>query len=70
MSNPDLVKNPAKIRNIKPFRSLSLGAGVQSTVLTLMAKAIAYGFCGVRYNSGQRRLAWSEVEAEAEETPP
>ena len=33
-------------------------------------RAIAYGFCGVRYNSGQRRLAWSEVEAEAEETPP
>lgn len=37
MSNPDLVADRTKIRNRKPFRSLSLGAGVQSTVLALMA---------------------------------
>lgn len=43
MSNPDLVKNPAKIRNVKPFRSLSLGAGVQSTVLALMAERGEHG---------------------------
>ena len=38
MSNPELVADRTKIRNRKPFRSLSLGAGVQSTVLALMAE--------------------------------
>lgn len=37
MSDPDLVSDRTKLRNRKPFRSLSLGAGVQSTVLALMA---------------------------------
>ena len=43
MSNPDLVADRTKIRNRKPFRSLSLGAGVQSTVLALMAERGEYG---------------------------
>ena len=38
MSNPDLVRDRTKLRNRKTFRSLSLGAGVQSTVLALMAE--------------------------------
>ena len=42
MSDPDLVKDRTKIRNRKPFRSLSLGAGVQSTVLALMAERGEY----------------------------
>ena len=37
MSDPDMVSDRTKIRKRKPFRSLSLGAGVQSTVLALMA---------------------------------
>ena len=37
MSEPDLVTDRTKLRNRKPFRSLNLGAGVQSTVLALMA---------------------------------
>ena len=43
MSDPDLVSDRTKIRNRKPFRSLSLGAGVQSTVLALMAERGEYG---------------------------
>ena len=43
MSEPDLVNDRAKIRNRTPFRSLSLGAGVQSTVLALMAERGEYG---------------------------
>lgn len=43
MSNPSLVRDPAKVRNVKPFRSLSLGAGVQSTVLALMAERGEHG---------------------------
>lgn len=43
MSNPDLVADRTKIRNRTPFRSLSLGAGVQSTVLALMAERGEYG---------------------------
>ena len=43
MSNPDLVRDRTKIRNRKIFRSLSLGAGVQSTVLALMAERGEYG---------------------------
>lgn len=43
MSNPNLVADRTKIRNRKPFRSLSLGAGVQSTVLALMAERGEYG---------------------------
>ena len=42
MSDPDLVSDRKKIRNRKPFRSLSLGAGVQSTVLALMAERGEY----------------------------
>ncbi len=37
MSDPALVNDRDKLRNRTPFRSLSLGAGVQSTVLALMA---------------------------------
>ncbi len=43
MSNPDLVRDRTKIRNRKVFRSLSLGAGVQSTVLALMAERGEHG---------------------------
>lgn len=43
MSNPKLVRNPRKVRNVKPYRTLSLGAGVQSTVLALMAERGEYG---------------------------
>ncbi|MCY4578426.1 MAG: DUF6339 family protein [Chloroflexi bacterium] len=43
MSNADLVADRTKIRNRKPLRSLSLGAGVQSTVLALMADRGEYG---------------------------
>lgn len=37
MSDPDLVADRTKLRNRKPFISLNLGAGVQSTVLALKA---------------------------------
>lgn len=37
MSEPDLVSDRTKLRNRKPFISLNLGAGVQSTVLALMS---------------------------------
>lgn len=43
MSNPDLVRDRTKLRNRKVFRSLSLGAGVQSTVLALMAERGEHG---------------------------
>ena len=43
MSDPELVNDRSKIRNRTPFRSLSLGAGVQSTVLALMAERGEYG---------------------------
>lgn len=43
MTNPELVFDRTKIRNRVPFRSLSLGAGVQSTVLALMADRGEYG---------------------------
>ena len=43
MSDPDMVSDRKKIRNRTPFRSLSLGAGVQSTVLALMAERGEYG---------------------------
>ena len=37
MSDPTLVRDRTKLRNQRPFTVLSLGAGVQSTVLALMA---------------------------------
>lgn len=43
MSSPDLVSDRTKIRNRKPLISLSLGAGVQSTVLALMANRGEHG---------------------------
>ena len=43
MSDPTMVADRTKIRNRKPFRSLNLGAGVQSTVLALMADRGDYG---------------------------
>ncbi len=43
MSNPDMVADRTKIRNRKPLISLSLGAGVQSTVLALMADRGEHG---------------------------
>lgn len=43
MSDPDMVRDRTKIRNRVPFRSLSLGAGVQSTVLALMAERGEHG---------------------------
>ena len=42
MSDPDLVADRRMLRNRKPFRSLSLGAGVQSTALALMAERGEY----------------------------
>lgn len=44
MSNPDLVTDRTKLRSQRPFTVLSLGAGVQSTVLALMADRGEYGF--------------------------
>lgn len=43
MSDPGMVSDRTKVRNRTPFRSLSLGAGVQSTVLALMAERGEYG---------------------------
>ena len=43
MSNADLVSDRTKLRNQRPLRVLSLGAGVQSTVLALMAEKGEYG---------------------------
>ena len=44
MSNPELVSDRSKLRKREPaIRSISLGAGVQSTVLALMADRGEYG---------------------------
>ena len=43
MSNPDHVADRSKLRNRQPFRVLSLGAGVQSSCLALMAERDEYG---------------------------
>ena len=44
MANPELVRERSKLRKRKPaIRSISLGAGVQSTVLALMADRGEYG---------------------------
>ncbi len=43
MSDPELVRDRTKLRGRAPFRSLNLGAGVQSTVLALMADSGEYG---------------------------
>ena len=43
MSDPDLVADRATLRNKNVIRSLSLGAGVQSTVLALFAERGEYG---------------------------
>lgn len=44
MSDPELVSDRAKLRNRQPaLRSISLGAGVQSTVLALMADRGEHG---------------------------
>ena len=43
MSDPELVADPSRIRNRKPLVVLSLGAGVQSSVLALMADRGEYG---------------------------
>lgn len=43
MSDPDHVADRTKLRNRQPFRVLSLGAGVQSSCLALMAERGEYG---------------------------
>ena len=43
MSDPDLVRDRSKLRNRNPTRVLSLGAGVQSSCLALMAERGEYG---------------------------
>ena len=43
MSEPALVADRRKLRNSKPFRVLSLGAGVQSSCLALMADREEFG---------------------------
>lgn len=43
MSDPDHVADRTKLRNRRPFRVLSLGAGVQSSCLALMAERGEYG---------------------------
>ena len=43
MSNPDFVTDRTKLRNRNPTRVLSLGAGVQSSCLALMAERGDYG---------------------------
>ena len=48
MSDPDMVSDRTKVRNRTPFKSLSLGAGVQSTVLALMAERGEYGLSKAR----------------------
>lgn len=44
MSDPELVRDRNKLRNRTPTRVLSLGAGVQSSCLALMAERGDYGF--------------------------
>ena len=43
MSNESMVSDRTKVRNVKALKVLSLGAGVQSTVMALMAERGAYG---------------------------
>ena len=43
MSDPKLVADRKRLRNRKPYTCLNLGAGVQSTVLALMAERSEYG---------------------------
>ena len=43
MSDPGLVRDRSKLRNRNPTRVLSLGAGVQSSCLALMAERGEYG---------------------------
>ena len=43
MSDPEHVTDRTKLRNRQPFRVLSLGAGVQSSCLALMAERGEYG---------------------------
>ena len=43
MSNPNFVADRRRLRNSKPFRVLSLGAGVQSSCLALMADREEFG---------------------------
>ena len=43
MSDEGMVSDRTKLRNIKPLRVLSLGAGVQSTVMALMAERGEHG---------------------------
>ena len=43
MSKPEFVADRSKLRNRRPTRVLSLGAGVQSSCLALMADQGAYG---------------------------
>lgn len=44
MSDPKYVSDRTKLRNLKPVQVLSLGAGVQSSCLALMAERGEYGF--------------------------
>lgn len=43
MSDPELVSDRTKLRNQRPLTVLSLGAGVQSTVMALLAERGEYG---------------------------
>ena len=43
MSDPQYVSDRTKLRNLKPFQVLSLGAGVQSSCLALMADRGEFG---------------------------
>ena len=43
MSDPEMVADRTRLRNRTPFVSLNVGAGVQSTVLALMADRGEYG---------------------------
>ena len=43
MSDPALVSDRTKLRNQRPLTVLSLGAGVQSTVMALLAEREEYG---------------------------
>ena len=43
MTQEDYVRDPEYLRGVEPYRVLSLGAGVQSTVLALMAEHGEFG---------------------------
>ena len=43
MTQQDYVRDPEYLRGVEPYRVLSLGAGVQSTVLALMAEHGEFG---------------------------